>query len=83
MTTLIDLFITALSVSYALSAVEAFIDLKKAKGFIALLLSTGILYLIGYFEYDLIIMAPAGAFSSLAIMMMLERPISVQTTRLK
>jgi hypothetical protein len=36
MTTLIDLFIATLSTSYFIGAIDAFYDLKKLKGFVAL-----------------------------------------------
>jgi hypothetical protein len=81
MTTIIDIAITALAVSFVLGAVDAFFDLKKAKGFVALALSVGFLYLMGYYSYDLIILAPASAFSSLAVILLLERPVSITTRR--
>jgi hypothetical protein len=82
METIIDLIIATSFTSFFIGAIDAFYDLKKAKGFVALALSAGVFYLIGYLPYDLIIMAPAGAFLSLAVMMLLEKPVSVTTRRL-
>jgi ABC-type bacteriocin/lantibiotic exporter with double-glycine peptidase domain len=78
---LIDIGIIALSVSFVLGAIDAFIDLKKTKGFIALLFSIGFLYIIGYYGLELVILAPASAFSSLAIILLLEKPVNITTTR--
>jgi hypothetical protein len=78
---IIDLIIAASFVSFFLGALDAFFNLKKSKGFIALGLSAGVLYLMGYWEYDLLITAPAGAFLSLAVMMLLEKPQTVTTRR--
>lgn len=82
METIIDLIIATSFISFFVGAVDAFIDLKKSKGFLALGLSAGVFYLIGYTPYDLIIMAPAGAFLALAVMMLLEKPVAVTTRRL-
>ena len=81
MTTIIDLVLSALVVSFFIGAIEAFINLRKLKGFLALALSVGVFYLMGYWSYDLIIMGPAGAFLSLAVMSLLDRPVTIQTRR--
>ncbi len=82
MDTLIEVFIVSLGVSYLLGAIDAFFNLGKLKGFVALLFATGFYYLIGYYWLDIVISAPASAFLSLAIMMLLERPNVIQTRRL-
>jgi ABC-type bacteriocin/lantibiotic exporter with double-glycine peptidase domain len=81
MTTILDLILAALVVSYFIGAIEAFINMGKFKGFVSLLLSIGVFALMGYTNNDLAIMSPAGAFLSLAVMVIIERPVSIQTTR--
>jgi hypothetical protein len=81
MTTLIDLLIATFSTSYFIGAIDAFYDLKKLKGFVALGFSVLALYFIGYSEYDLALMSTAAAFASLAIMAMLDRPVTIQPPR--
>lgn len=83
MDTLIEILITALSISYVIGAIDAYFDLGKLKGFIALPLATGIFYLFGYFWQDILVLAPAASFVSLAIMMLLDRPQTIQTRRLR
>jgi hypothetical protein len=82
MTTLIDILIVTLGTAYFLGAIEAFKDLGKLRGFFALPIAVGILYLIGYDVIDFIILAPASSFLALAVMMLLDRPVTVQTRRL-
>jgi hypothetical protein len=81
MTTLIDILITALGVAFFVGLIEAFIDLRKLKGFIGLPFSVGILYLMGYWTLDFLVLAPASTFVALAITMLLERPAVIQTPR--
>jgi hypothetical protein len=81
MDTLIEILITALTISYFIGAVEAYFNLGKLKGFISLPIAAGIFYLFGYFWQDILILAPAASFVSLAIMMLLDRPQTVQTRR--
>jgi hypothetical protein len=81
METLIDILLATLFTSYFVGAIDAFIDLKKFKGFIALALSVGVFYMMGYISYDLAILAPGSAFLSLAIMSVLDRPITIQPPR--
>lgn len=81
MTTIIDILIATLGVCYLLGAIDAFYDLGKLKGFVSLFFSTGILYLIGYWENDLLVLAPACAYLSLAVSMLVERPTTVQPLR--
>lgn len=80
MTTLIDILIATLGVAYFLGAIEVFKDLGKLRGFFALPIAVGILYLIGYSVMDLVIISPAVSFLALAVMMLLDRPIAIQTT---
>jgi hypothetical protein len=81
MQTIIDLLLATLFVSYFVGAIDAFIDLRKSKGFIALALSVGVFYMMGYLSYDLAILAPAGAFLSLAVMSLIDRPVTIQPPR--
>lgn len=81
MTTIIDLILSALVVSFFIGAIEAFVNLRKLKGFISLAISVGVFYLMGYWSYDLLIMGPASAFLSLAVMSLLDRPVTIQTRR--
>jgi hypothetical protein len=81
MDTLIEILITAFSVSYVIGAIDSYFYLGKLKGFIALPLAGGIFYLFGYFWQDIIVLAPASSFVSLAMMMLLDRPQTVQTRR--
>jgi hypothetical protein len=81
METLIDILLATLFTSYFVGAIDAFIDLKKFKGFIALALSVGVFYMMGYISYDLAILAPGSAFLSLAVMSVLDRPITIQPPR--
>jgi hypothetical protein len=81
MDTLIEILITAFSISYFIGAVDAFFNLGKLKGFIALPIASGIFYLWGYFWQDILVLAPAATFVSLAIMMLLDRPQTIQTRR--
>jgi hypothetical protein len=81
MDTLIEILITAFSISYFIGAVDTFFNLGKLKGFIALPIASGIFYLWGYFWQDILILAPAATFVSLAIMMLLDRPQTIQTRR--
>ena len=59
MTTLIDILIATLGIAYILGAIEAFKDLGKLRGFIALPIAVGIFYLIGYDVIDIILLSPA------------------------
>lgn len=81
MTTLIDIFITALGVAFFVGLIDAFIDLRKFKGFIGLPFAVGILYLMGYWTFDFLVLAPASTFVALAITMLLDRPAVIQTPR--
>lgn len=81
MTTLIDILITALGVAFFVGIIEAFIDLRKLKGFIGLPFAVGILYLMGYWTLDFLVLAPASTFVALAITMLLDRPAVIQTPR--
>ena len=81
METFIDILLATLFTSYFVGAIDAFIDLKKFKGFIALALSVGVFYMMGYISYDLAILAPGSAFLSLAVMSVLDRPITIQPPR--
>jgi hypothetical protein len=81
METLIDILLATLFTSYFVGAIDAFIDLKKFKGFLALALSVGVFYIMGYISYDLAILAPGSAFLSLAVMSVLDRPITIQPPR--
>jgi len=81
MTTIIELFISALAVAYVLGAIDAYFDVGKLKGFVALPFAVGVLYLMGYLWIDIVILAPASAFVALAITMLLDRPQIVQTRR--
>jgi|LauGreDrversion4_2_1035121.scaffolds.fasta_scaffold1319016_2 hypothetical protein len=82
MTTLIDILIATLGIAYILGAIEAFKDLGKLRGFIALPIAVGIFYLIGYDVIDIILLSPASSFLALAVMMFLDRPVAIQTRRL-
>ncbi len=81
MTTLIDILITALGVAYFTGLINAFFDLGKLKGIIGLPFAVGILYLMGYWELDFLVLAPASTFVALAITMLLDRPAIIQPTR--
>ena len=81
MTTLIDILITALGVSFFVGIIDAFIDLRKFKAFVGLPFAVGILYLMGYWTFDFVVLAPASTFVALAIMMLLDRPAVIQTQR--
>jgi ABC-type bacteriocin/lantibiotic exporter with double-glycine peptidase domain len=81
MTTILDILITTLGIAYFLGAIDAFFDLGKLKGFVALIFSAVILYLIGYWNNDLLVLAPACAYLALAVSMLVERPTTVQPLR--
>jgi hypothetical protein len=81
MTTLLDIAITTLGTCFFLGAIDAFYDLRKLKGFVALLFSVGILYLIGYWNNDILVLAPACAYLALAVSMLVERPTAIQPLR--
>jgi hypothetical protein len=81
METLIDLLLATLFTSYFMGAIDAFIDLRKLKGLVSLALSVGVFYMMGYISYDLVILAPASAFLSLAVISILDRPITIQPPR--
>lgn len=81
MTILLDIAITTFGICYFLGAIDAFYNLGKLKGFVALGFSALILYVIGYYEFELAVLAPACAYLSLAVSMLLERPTTVQPLR--
>jgi hypothetical protein len=81
MTTLIDILITALGVSYFVGLIDTFIDLRKLKGIIGLPFSVGILYIMGYLPLDFLVLAPASTFVALGITMLLDRPAIIQAPR--
>jgi hypothetical protein len=81
MTTLIDILITALGVAFFIGLIDAFIELRKSKGFVGLPFAVGILYLMGYWTLDFLVLAPASTFVALAIISLLDRPAIIQPTR--
>jgi hypothetical protein len=83
MDTLISVLIVGMAVGYltelASSLLELFISPKTVKMVFTVPLSLGGLYLLGYFDWSLVVLAPAAGFTALALMSVVSRPVILQS----
>lgn len=79
---LLEVLLVSFAVAYFTEAIQAFYDLKKFRGFVALPFSIFFCWLFGYAWLETAIFAPASAFLALAITMFLTKEeVSVLPTR--
>jgi hypothetical protein len=79
---LIELLIVSFAVAYFTEAIQAFYDLKKLRGFVALPFAVLFCWLFGYPWIETALFAPASSFLALAITMFITKEeVSVQPIR--
>lgn len=80
---LISVIVVGMAVGYltelSASLLELFLSPKTIKMLLTVPLSIGGLYLLGYFDWSLIVLAPAAGFVALSLMSIVNRPVVVQS----
>lgn len=79
---LISVIIAGMAVGYVTELLSTLLDFwvepKTVKMITTVPLATGALYLLGIFDWSLVVLAPASGFLALAIMSVVNRPVILQ-----